>query len=143
MGQLCAMLNLPCVDSPNVIFYPRQLCNQDPVNIAVGGWWTITLISSLCLVRNIKYVDEKPSFGEKLLVEDHASPVGFKIPSLPDYEIDPSMAKSGNKWVPLQVEFIIGVILAIGVGGGMIALGYTSWDEDVYDELSDTLEGNR
>lgn len=109
----------------------------------MGGWWTITLISSLCLVRNIKHVDEKPNFGEKLLVEDHASPVGYKVPSLPDYEIDPSMAKKGSKWVPLQMEFIIGVILAIGVGGAIVAFGYTSLDEDFYDDLANTVEGNQ
>lgn len=113
------------------------------MNIAVGGWWSFTLLSSLCLVRSINYVDEKPSCGEKLLEEDHASPVGYKVPSLPDYEIDPSLAKSGSKWVPVQLEFIIGVILAVGVGGAIVALGYTSWDEDFYDEVSDTIEGNQ
>jgi hypothetical protein len=108
------------------------------VNIAVGGWWSITLLLSLCLVRQIKHEDQKSKFGEKFLEEDHASPVGYKVPSLPDFEIDPSMAKSGIGRVPLQLEFAIGVLLAIAVGAAIISFGYTSWDEDFYEELADT-----
>jgi len=116
-----------------------QICNQDPVNIIIGAWWMITLLSSLCLVRKIPHAEQKPHSGEKLLEEDHASPVGYKVPLLPDFEIDPALANTGSKFLSIQVEFVIGSILAIAAGAAMITLGFTSWDEDFYDELADTV----
>ena len=102
----------------------------------VGAWWMVTLLFSLCLVRRIPYKDQKPQFGEKLLVENHSSPVGYQVPSLPDFEIDPGMATKGSKCLSIQFEFLVGVILAFGVGGCIIALGFTSWDENFYDQVS-------
>lgn len=117
----------------------QQLCNQDPVNVMVGVWWSLTLLFSLCLVRKIKYTDQKPQLGEKLLEEDHASPVGYKVPSLPNFEIDPSMVDTGSKWIPLQLEFLIGVVMAIGVGIAIVSLAFTTWDEEFYDDIAETV----
>jgi len=106
----------------------------------VGTWWSITLLFSLCLVRKIKYTDQKPKLGEKLLEEDHASPVGYKIPSLPDFEIDPDMANTGSKCFPLQLEFFIGVVMAVGVGAAIVSLAFTTWDEEFYDEVEAAVD---
>lgn len=100
----------------------------------------ITLLCSICLVRRIPYEDQKPHSGEKLLVENHASPVGYQVPSLPDFEIDPGMATTGSKCLSLRFEFIVGVIMAIGVGSGIITLAFTSWDENFYHEITETVD---
>jgi hypothetical protein len=116
-------------------------CDQSIVNHIVGSWWTLTLIVSLFLVRKVPCKEQKPENGERLLVEDHGSPVGYKVPSLPDFEIDPSLANTGSKWIPIQLEFLMGLIMAFGVGGFIIALAYTSLDESLNDDLQDAVKG--
>lgn len=102
------------------------------MNASVGIWWLVTTLLSLLLVRRIPYVDQSPENGERLLIEDHASPVGYKVPSLPDFEIDPSMANTGCRWLPLNLEFFVGVLLAFVVGACLIALSFTEWDQQFY-----------
>lgn len=88
-------------------------------------------------MRTIPYKDQHPYFdGEPLLIEDHASPVGFKVPSVPDYEIDPGLADQGSKCLSLQFEFAIGIIMAAVIGGGIIYLAFTSTDEELIEELT-------
>jgi hypothetical protein len=87
----------------------------------------LTLLFSLCYIRSIPYHNQSPLDGERLLVEDQASPVGYKVPSLPDFEIDPSMADTGSKCLSLNVEFLVGVIMALGVGIFLISLTFTTW----------------
>jgi hypothetical protein len=114
----------------------RQGCNQDAVNIVVGLWWMITLFCSLFMIRRIPYKIQTPSVGEQLLLKDHASPVGYKVPNLPDFEIDPSLANTGSSYLSLKAEFIIGIIVSIAVGSFIIFLAFTSWDEDVIEGLT-------
>jgi len=75
-------------------------------------------------------------------VEDHASPVGYKVPSIPDFEIDPSLSKTGNKCVPLNVMFIVGMFMMFGIGGGIIYLAFTSWDENLIDDVQTRFAGD-
>lgn len=91
-------------------------------------------------MRQIPYADQSPETGEKLLIEDHASPVGFKVPSLPDFEIDPSMANTGIKWLPLNLEFVVGSLLAFGVGAAVIAKAFVDWDEQLYALVGDLVD---
>jgi len=103
-----------------------QNCNQIPVNIIVGGWWSITLISSLCLLlRKNESVVQNDHTGENVLKEDQSSPVGYKVPSLPDFEIDLDREDTGSKYLSSQSVLLIGVILAIGAGTAMIAFSLT------------------
>jgi hypothetical protein len=88
------------------------------------------------MVRRIPYKVQSPSVGEQLLLKDHASPVGYKVPNLPDLQIDPSLANTGSSYLSLTAEFIIGIIISIIVGLFIIYLAFTSWDEDVIEELS-------
>ena len=53
------------------------------------------------------------TIGERLLIEDHASPVGYKVPSLPDFEIDPTIANTGLPCMTMSTEFIIGIAMAL------------------------------
>lgn len=64
-----------------------------------------------------------------------ASPVGYKVPSLPDFEIDPTLANTGIKWLPMWLEFGFGSLLAAAIGIWMIALALTNWDEYLYSLL--------
>jgi hypothetical protein len=61
--------------------------------------------------------------------------VGYKVPSLPDFEIDSTLSDSGIKWLPTWVEFAFGLLLAVAVGVWMIALAVTDWDERFYSLL--------
>jgi hypothetical protein len=118
-----------------------EVCNQDFVNIAVGGWWCFTLICSLFLVRKIPYKDHHPYYdGEPLLVEDHASPVGYKVPSIPDFEIDPSLAKTGSSCIPYSLEFIVGFLMALVVGGGIVYLAFTDVDEQIVGTMQNVTK---
>jgi hypothetical protein len=117
----------------------RQGCDQDVVNIVVGAWWMIPLFCSLFMVRRIPYKIQTPTVGEQLLLKDHASPVGYKVPNLPDFEIDPSLANTGSSYLSLNVEFIFGIIISIVVGTFIIYLAFTGWDEGVIEELTNYM----
>lgn len=118
-----------------------ESCNQDYVNIAVGGWWCFTLVCSLLLVRKIPYKDHHPYYdGEPLLMEDHASPVGYKVPSIPDFEIDPSLAKTGSPCIPYSLEFIVGILMAMSMGGGIMYLAFTDVDEQIVGTMQNVTK---
>jgi hypothetical protein len=113
-----------------------EQCDQDYVNIAVGGWWALTLLISLFLARKIPYHDAHPNYdGEPLLIADQISPVGFKVPSLPDFSIDPGLAQTGLSWVSLRVELMTGIFVALVCGAGIVYLGFTEWDETLVEEV--------
>ena len=121
-----------------VPFFRLKVCNQDLVNLLVGIWWVITLLSSIFLVRSIPHQDPKlkPEFGERLLIEDQSSPVGYKVPSLPDFEIDSNLASTGGiKCLSLKFELIVGLIMAISVGFCLILLAFPSWEDNLYNEI--------
>lgn len=108
------------------------------MNLFVGAWWTITLLVSLVFVRRIPYQDQKPDYGERVLMADQASPVGYKVPSVPDFEIDPSLVDTGSPCLSLTTEFFIGLIIAVGVGTWLVSLAFTLWEDRLYDNMSDS-----
>lgn len=116
-----------------------EQCNQDWVNVAVGGWWGLTMILSLLLARHIPYYDAHPNYdGEPLLVPDHLSPVGFKVPSLPNFSIDPGLAKTGSPCLSIRAEVVLGTLFAMAASTGIIYLAFTDWDESVVEEVEST-----
>ena len=102
-------------------------CEQKLVNMVIGTWWTVTLLVSLLLVIKIQPHQHWHKDEEALLVEDQASPVGFKVPNLPDFEIDPNLVQPERFPCPMQFELAFGFMLAIGIGGGMVYMAYTDW----------------
>lgn len=112
----------------------KQNCNQDYVNIGVGVWWTASLIFSLFILRRKEGQGIWPEDEEPLLEEEHASPVGFKVPNLPEFPVDPHMAVRGMPGVNVNFEFVVGSIIAAAVGAGMLFIGFSNAD--------DTLTGN-
>eukprot|EP00522_Entomoneis_paludosa_P012905 CAMPEP_0172444002 /NCGR_PEP_ID=MMETSP1065-20121228/4160_1 /TAXON_ID=265537 /ORGANISM="Amphiprora paludosa, Strain CCMP125" /LENGTH=499 /DNA_ID=CAMNT_0013194419 /DNA_START=77 /DNA_END=1577 /DNA_ORIENTATION=- len=110
-------------------------CDQDYVNIAVGAWWTFTFVTGLFYATTIPYkpptTPTEPEEEEPLLEEDHASPVGYTVPNLPVFEVDPSLAWSGTfECCTISMQAILGLILAIVIGGGIVYLGITDEDDE-------------
>ena len=90
----------------------------------------------MLMVRQIPYRRQlPPPNGEVLLEKDHASPIGYKVPKLPDFEIDPSLANTGSSHLSLKTEFFIGILMSILVGTAIIYLAFTSWDEELIGEV--------
>jgi hypothetical protein len=73
-----------------------------------------------------------PDDEEPLLEEVHASPVGYKVPHLPDFPIDPNLTYKG--WAPFPCccvgfEYLLGIAVAVRLGGFICFLGLTDLDE--------------
>jgi hypothetical protein len=111
------------------------------VNITIGFWWGWSLLISLILVLGIEPPSLWPDEEEPLLEEDQLSPVGFKVPSLPDFPIDPILEQKGIPCLHLKAEFIIGVLMAFGIGGGIVYSAFTDFDANgawgLYIEAAD------
>jgi hypothetical protein len=100
------------------------------------------LLVSLVLVLKIPPPSIWPDEEEPLLQEDQESPVGFKVPSLPDFPVDPLLEQRGLPLLSLTTEFAIGVLLALGIGSGIVFLAFTEYDEDFANNLQiDTEDG--
>lgn len=110
-------------------------CNQDKVNFAVGTWWIVSLLTSLFLVSRIPPAEQWPKTDdEPLLQEDQTSPVGFTVPNLPDFPVEPLLARTGIKFCTIRFELLLGVVLSIGLGGLIIYTAFNSLDEEFFDE---------
>lgn len=103
-------------------------CPQDQVNMLIGTWWTVTLLTSLLLVMNISpYRNEWQRKEEPILVPDHASPVGYKVPSIPDFFVDPNLVQRDIIPLSMQCEVTFGLFFAVVIGGGMVYYSFTDW----------------
>jgi len=92
------------------------------------------------LVRRIPYYDQKPTNSERLLEEDHSSPAGYRVPSLPNFEIDPALARTGTPCLSANFEFAFGLIMSLVVGGGITYLAFTDWDDMAIDQIQDLMD---
>ena len=103
-------------------------CPQDQVNMLIGTWWTVTLLTSLLLVMNISpYRSDWQRKEEAILVPDHASPVGYKVPNLPDFFVDPNLVQLDHVPLSMQCELMFGLLFAVVIGGGMVYFSFTDW----------------
>jgi len=113
----------------------KEGCNQTAVNTFVGIWYSLALLVSVHLASKVQPIHEYPD-EEPLLEEDHQSPVGFRVPNLPDFPIDPAQGKTGIRQLSQRIEVFIGVILAALVGAGIVALAYTGWGDATEDAIT-------
>ncbi|MCI5151450.1 MAG: hypothetical protein D3916_19090, partial [Candidatus Electrothrix sp. MAN1_4] len=95
-------------------------------------------LSSLFMAASIPGVDNTiphdPEDDEPLLESDHASPVGYRVPSLPDFEVDPTTALDGAVPLgPVAVQILIGLFIAVLFGGGIIYIGISDEDDNFWD----------
>lgn len=118
-------------DVQQFIMVGSDTCSHDGVNIGVGIWFTVTLITSMWFVAQTKRHKVRPEETEPLLEENHASPVGFKVPNLPDVSIDPALNKVGVPCCALGLEFALGVFLALIMGGGIVFTAFTTKDDEL------------
>lgn len=117
-------------DVQKFIIVGSEECNQDSVNVAVGIWWSVSLLISIFFVLNLRpYFPVRPEDEEPILIEDHASPVGFKVPNLPDVPIYPSLVDKGSPFCTLTLEVLIGIVLAFVGGFAMVSLPFTDLDD--------------
>ena len=84
--------------------------------------------------------------GERILVEDQSSPVGYKVPTLPDFEFDPSLVTSaGLSWCTLDCELAFGLVVAACIGSALFFFAFTDVEDDFYTSLQsnfgDTIQG--
>ena len=111
-----------------------QNCSQYYVNLAVGGWYVVSLIASLCMVLRIP-VDDKTDDTEPLLEMSHTSPVAFRVPNLPDFAMDPVQAKNGIVWLDMKWELGLGILMALVMGGLICSLAIAGEEGDVTDAV--------
>lgn len=106
-------------------------CNQDLVVVTVGAWWTFATLCSLSAVYRKGRQGIWPDEEEPLLLKDHASPVGFKVPNLPDFPIDSAMAQRGLFCLGIQMEFGLMMLVTLCMGGFLCFLAFTQVDDDL------------
>ncbi len=108
-----------------------QNCNQDWVVLIVGAWWTFATICSLFAVFRKGRQGIWPDDEEPLLVKDHQSPVGFKVPNLPDFPIDSSLAQRGLFCLNVKLEFAMMLLITFCMGGFLCFLSFTNFDDNL------------
>ena len=126
-------------------FFPSftQTRHQDAVSLTLGIWWLVTVLGGLLYAASMPFYDAKPFDSERFLQPHHASPAGYKVPCLPDFEIDPALARVGNVWmVSLATELVVAMVLAGIVGSGLLYLVYTNWDEQLASHVQSTLNSS-
>jgi hypothetical protein len=107
-------------------------CPQDYVNMAAGGWFCVSLICSLFCLSRKKPAEFWPDSKEPLLIQDHASPIGLKVPHLPDFPIDPTFASKGaRRCINAKMELVAGILLALGIGGFFVYTGFSELDDQL------------
>lgn len=110
------------------LVFVEQGCNQVAVNSFVGVWFSVSLVASMLIAGNVEPIRDYPD-EEPLLEEDHNSPVGYRVPNLPDFPVDPSLAKRGIRRLSLRIELSVGMFLAAVIGAGIVALAFTGWGQ--------------
>jgi hypothetical protein len=96
------------------------------------------LLASVYIAGQVKPILDYPD-EEPLLEENHESPVGYVVPNLPNFPIDPCSGKRGIRRIPLRVEIAIGILLAALVGAGIVSLAYTDWGETAEKWIPDAI----
>lgn len=107
-----------------------ETCPQDEVNIVIGCWWTLTVLVSMGMVLRIAPFSQFPQDEEAILERSHASPVGYVVPNLPEFVVDPVLVRKGSRFLSLNVEVVLGAVMALAVGAGIVFLAFTSVDDE-------------
>jgi hypothetical protein len=75
-----------------------------------------------------------------MLLQDHFSPVGFRVPNFPDFTIDPNQAKRGLSCVSADHEMYCAVVMAILTMGLMVSMSFTDWTKTLEDKIAAKLQ---
>ncbi|CAB9519573.1 expressed unknown protein [Seminavis robusta] len=112
----------------------KEACDQTAINTVVGIWFSVSLVVSVYISSEVTPIRDYPD-EEPLLEENHESPVGYLVPNLPNFPIDPCTGKRGMR-IPLRAEIAIGIFLATLLGTGIVSLAYTDWGTSVENGLT-------
>mmetsp|Transcript_115969 Transcript_115969/g.334897 ORF Transcript_115969/g.334897 Transcript_115969/m.334897 type:complete len:500 (-) Transcript_115969:226-1725(-) len=113
-----------------------EQCNQDWIVLIVGVWWAIASICSLFTVFRKERRGIWPEDEEPLLEKDHRSPVGFKVPNLPDFPLNSIMARKGVMCLTTNLAFIAMLVVTIGMGGFLSMLAFTDYEDNLDEKIS-------
>eukprot|EP00934_Nitzschia_sp_Nitz4_P004713 Nitzschia sp. Nitz4//scaffold141_size107518//15634//17223//NITZ4_004265-RA/size107518-augustus-gene-0.89-mRNA-1//-1//CDS//3329536255//4703//frame0 len=126
-------------DIQKYLIVGSEPCNQDSVNLAVGIWWTVatggSLYHAFCKERKCIW----PPDDEFLLEKDHASPVGFKVPNLPDFCIDKLHGTKGLESMSSRTEMIVGGTLTVCIGAFICFLSFTNYDDTLDERVHENI----
>lgn len=119
------------------------------INLVLGTWWTVSLLGSL-LFAVCKSCYQNISDGEHFLVSidnrplnriqvsislqqlDGASPVGFRVPSLPRFEVDEKLFVSrGHQTVSSKADFTSAVFVVIMIAAIMGIVSSTKFGKSI------------
>lgn len=106
-------------------------CDQDTIVLTMGIWWTIATLCSVGAVYRKGRQGIWPDDEEPLLLKDHASPVGFKVPNLPDFPIDSALAQRSIFCLGIHFELGLMLVATLAMGGFMCFLAFTQVDNDL------------
>jgi len=116
-----------------------EMCNQDAVNIAMGVWFSVTLMTCTFFVARIRTLRPTPEETEPILVEDHASPVGFVVPNLPDISIDPSLDAKGAPCCNLKVYIALAILLGLAILATLVFMAFSDADDTITTQILELL----
>jgi hypothetical protein len=127
-----------------IIVVGSETCNQDTTNVALGAWFTLTVITCLVAAYKIEPLTPHPEDDDSILVEDHTSIVGLKVANFPDYPIPPNLiGKAGSLNCETKTYVGVGVLVSIMVGVGVVLTGfYDEYADHANDFVENTLGGS-
>lgn len=77
--------------------------------------------------------------NDLLLFEDRYSPVGYRVPTFPAFEINPAHAKKGLPWIRFDFEIYFSVVVALLMLGGIISMALTGWHKNIESLMLDLI----
>jgi hypothetical protein len=99
------------------------------VNLFLGSWWIASSFGSLCFAICKKCQVSVPD-GEHFLTVDDSSPTGFRVPSLPRFEINEKVVtKPSHKETTSQAEFFTAILVVLVIAAAMGILLFTKVGE--------------
>lgn len=116
----------------NFIISGSQKCNQDIVNIAMGIWFICTTLLCIYFSRRVaKYqVTEVPQ-ETPIITNNQNSPIGCCVADLPNFPINITLFAQPNKYIPIKVELVFGVVMTIVIGALIVYMGFTDKDDSI------------
>uniref|UniRef100_A0A7S0CM10 Uncharacterized protein n=1 Tax=Proboscia inermis TaxID=420281 RepID=A0A7S0CM10_9STRA len=105
-----------------------EKCSQDVVNIVVGIWWTMSFLASIFCYKMIPPKKFEPQYHdggeEEFLKESCNSPVGFVVPNIPDFYVDPLLNSRASISCSEKSNTVFGVCIALLIGSCITSLGF-------------------
>lgn len=83
----------------------------------------ISLLACIFLHKRVHPTNLGEKDCERLLVQDHSSPVGFRVPNIPSFHIESSIISQPGGWSRTAITQLFGGFCALLVGGGIIFCG--------------------